>query len=310
MTEHFVIPAALAGERIDRAVALLTGRSRAEITALVASGGVRIDGRTVTVGHDKIRLGVDVAVDLAEVPLGAPRLPAARNDIPFVVRYVDADVIVVDKPAGLVVHPGAGHADDTLVSGLLGAYPDLAALGSGSAVLRPGIVHRLDKDTSGLLVVARSEQGLESLGAQLADRSMTRRYLALCRGTPDADDGRIDAPIGRSLRDPKKMAVRSEGRTALTTYHVIDRFSEPEELAFLECVLSTGRTHQIRVHLAAIGHPIAGDRQYGGTVRALGLDRPFLHAAHLEFTHPGSGERMVFDSPLPEDLSTVLARLE
>jgi 23S rRNA pseudouridine1911/1915/1917 synthase len=306
MNTTFEVPGALAGERIDRALALLTDRSRSEITGLVRAQSVRLDGKLVTVGHAHVDPGQVIEVDLPERPLHAPVLPAPRRDVPFTVIFADADVIVVDKPAGVVVHPGAGHVDDTLVSGLLDQYPDLAALAVGPAVSRPGIVHRLDKDTSGLLVVARSERALEALSAQLADRSMGRSYLTLCKGETETDEGVIDAPIGRSLRDPKKMAVRSEGRFAKTSYHVLRRYAEPELVTYLECVLSTGRTHQIRVHLAAIGHPVVGDRQYGGSVRSFSARRPFLHAAKLRFTHPGSTEEMEFESPLPPDLVAIL----
>jgi 23S rRNA pseudouridine1911/1915/1917 synthase len=304
--ERFVVPAALAGERVDRAVALLTGRSRSEIAGLVKEQKILLDGRAVGSGHTHVVAGGVIDVELGALPSGTPKVPVAHADVPFSVVYDDADVIVVDKPAGVVVHPGAGHADDTLVSGLLNLYPDLAELAVEGATSRPGIVHRLDKDTSGLLVVARSPAGVASLSAQLADRSMGRVYLALCKGLPDSDAGVIDAPLGRSLRDPKKMAVRAEGRFASTRYTVRQRYTEPEPFGFLECVLSTGRTHQIRVHLSAIGHPVAGDRQYGGTVRSIRLHRPFLHAARLGFTHPTTGAEMSFESPLPPELAQVL----
>jgi 23S rRNA pseudouridine1911/1915/1917 synthase len=309
VSESFEIPGALDGERIDRAVALLTNRSRSEIAALVKEGGVTVNAKVVTSGHQRVAPGQTITVDLAEEPLGTPKTPEARGDVPFTVVYADRDVIVVDKPAGVVVHPGAGHSDDTLVSGLLNRYPDIERLAVGSATSRPGIVHRLDKDTSGLLVVARSERALESLSAQLADRSMGREYLTLARGAPESDEGVVDAPIGRSLRDPKKMAVRAEGRFARTTYRVLERYTDPEPLTYLECVLSTGRTHQIRVHLSAIGHPVVGDRQYGGTVRGLGITRPFLHAARLRFTHPSTEEEMAFEAALPGELTAVLGRL-
>jgi 23S rRNA pseudouridine1911/1915/1917 synthase len=309
MNETFDVPGALAGERIDRAVALLTDRSRSEITALVREGSIRLDGKVVTSGHTHVVMGQLIEVELPERPMPGSNRPEARGDVPFTVVFADADVIVVDKPAGVVVHPGAGHSDDTLVSGLLGRYPDLVELAVGSAASRPGIVHRLDKDTSGLLVVARSARALESLSEQLADRSMGRSYLTLCKGRPETDEGVIEAPIGRSLRDRKKMAVRSEGRFAKTSYRVLQRFSEPDAFSYLECTLSTGRTHQIRVHLAAIGHPVVGDRQYGGTARPLSARRPFLHAAKLRFTHPTSDEEMVFESALPPELVAVLSLL-
>ena len=212
---------------------------------------------------------------------------------------------MIDKPAGLVVHPGAGHHDGTLVGGLLARYPDIAALvDSGVCPAdRPGIVHRLDKGTSGLMVVARTEMAYTALVAQLADRTMRRRYLALVEGLVADDRGEIDAPIGRSTRTPTKMAVSSNGRSARTGYTVLERRSEPRELTLLELSLESGRTHQIRVHMAAIGHPVVGDARYGAPDRRLGSGRFFLHAGRLAFTHPGSHERVEFAVPLPEDLA-------
>jgi 23S rRNA pseudouridine1911/1915/1917 synthase len=211
---------------------------------------------------------------------------------------------VIDKPAGLVVHPGAGNLDGTLVSGLLARYPDLE--GVGEDPVRPGIVHRLDAGSSGLLVVARTDAAAERLIEQFADHSATRRYDAMVWGVPDAPHGIIDAPIGRDRGDPLKMAVVTGGRPARTDYRVVGTYSTPALVSRLECRLETGRTHQIRVHLASIGHPLVGDPTYGQRRSNLGLDRPFLHAAELAFDHPATGERVTFTSPLAPDLQAWL----
>jgi 23S rRNA pseudouridine1911/1915/1917 synthase len=204
-----------------------------------------------------------------------------------------------------VVHPGAGHSSGTLVNGLLARYPDLAAVGDE---YRPGVVHRLDRDTSGLLVVARSPRAYESLVEQLTSREVERMYIALVWGKLASPRGLIDAPIGRSEARRTRMAVRDTGKPARTSYEVQREFDTPT-CSLLECRLETGRTHQIRVHLAAIGHPVVGDATYGGSRQPLTLDRPFLHAAVLAFEHPTTGESMRFEEQLPEELASVLARL-
>jgi 23S rRNA pseudouridine1911/1915/1917 synthase len=298
------VPAALAGERIDRVVALVTARSRAEATAMVGAGSVWIDGRVADKGSVRVSEGevveIDVAVAIDEVLSG-------DGAVAFTVVHADDDVIVIDKPAGLVVHPGAGHGSGTLVHGLLGRFPDIAAAGDPR---RPGIVHRLDKETSGLLVAARTPAAYDSLVAQLAARAVVRRYLALVWGTLDAPRGMIDAPIGRSARMPTRMAVSSRGREARTSYEVVTEYAEPVPTSLLRCGLETGRTHQIRVHLAAIGHPVVGDRRYGGHKDPFTAARRFfLHAERLAFDHPRTGEHLTFESPLPDDLVKVLSRL-
>jgi 23S rRNA pseudouridine1911/1915/1917 synthase len=214
--------------------------------------------------------------------------------------YEDDDVVVVDKPAGLVVHPGAGHGDGTLVNGLLARY-DLAAVGEPA---RPGIVHRLDRETSGLLVVARTPAAYDGLVRALAAHEVERRYDAVVLGSPESAHGTVDAPIGRSVRNPTRMAVRTGGRDARTHYEVVDRYDDTARLAVS---LETGRTHQIRVHLAAIGHPVLGDPVYGRTDPR--IERPFLHAAELAFTHPVSGAAMRLQAPWPADLERTLASL-
>ncbi len=295
------VPAALAGERVDRAVAFLTGLSRAAVADLVAAGAVRLGGRTVTTRATRVEEGSVLEVDI-EAHRPEPALVPEALEIDVV--HADEHVVVVDKAAGVVVHPGAGNHRGTLVHGLLARYPDLASVGQPG---RPGVVHRLDKGTSGLLVVARTPPAYESLVAQLAARTVDRRYAALVWGHPQPPQGMVDAPVGRARRDSTRMAVSSAGRPARTRYGVRRVFSGPEPAALVECRLETGRTHQIRVHLAAIGHPVVGDRRYGGRRRDVGALRPCLHAERLGFDHPGSGERVVFESPLPSDLAEVVA---
>ena len=302
------VPPLLAGVRVDRAVAMLANVSRAVATVLIATGGVRVDGAVVTVGRNALHEGAILTITLPE-PGGADVEPEAG--VEFAVVHADADVAVVDKPAGLVVHPGAGHQEGTLVGGLLSRFPDLSALVASGVCPpdRPGIVHRLDKGTSGLLAVARTEAAYGSLVAQLADRSMQRRYLALVEGSVADDRGEIDAPIGRSTRTPTKMAIAAGGRAARTRFTVLERRFLPRPTTLVELSLQSGRTHQIRVHMAAIGHPVVGDARYGMAERALGPGRFFLHAHRLGFTHPTSGEHMEFSAGLPADLDRYLGGL-
>jgi 23S rRNA pseudouridine1911/1915/1917 synthase len=294
--DALTVPAELAGERVDRAVALLTGWSRSEVQTLLAAGSVLVDGRARAKSH---RVAAGAVVELLGEP--EPEGTPGPEPVPVDVRAADDDVIVVCKPAGLVVHPGAGHEHGTLVHGLLARFPELGGVGDPS---RPGIVHRLDRDTSGLLAVARTASAYEALVAALAARQVERRYLALVRGVPDAPQAVIDAPIRRAAGRPTRMAVGAEGRPARTRYELLGR--DPDgRVALLECQLETGRTHQIRVHLAAIGHPVVGDPAYGRGGRGPG--RPFLHAHRLAFAHPRSGERQAFEAALPEELAEELA---
>jgi 23S rRNA pseudouridine1911/1915/1917 synthase len=299
------VPSALAGERLDRIVALLADISRSTAAASIVAGGVRVDGEVATSGKIRLDEGVLVEVDPATFPTVS--MPTGDPDVVFGIVYVDDDIIVVDKPPGLVVHPGAGNPDKTLVNGLLHRFPELAEVGEP---IRPGIVHRLDAGSSGLLVVARSDHGVAGLIGQFASHAAGRRYDAVVWGHPDAPHGIIDAPIGRDPSDPLKMAVVVDGKPARTEYEVISRFVAPAQLARLQCRLETGRTHQIRVHLTAVGHPLVGDPVYGDRRTTLGLTRPFLHAAELSFDHPVTGERLTFTSPLPPDLAAFLATLE
>ncbi len=222
-------------------------------------------------------------------------------------------MVVVDKPAGLVVHPGAGHHAGTLVHGLVARFPDVAALPAlvGSEPDRPGIVHRLDRGTSGLMVVARTPAAYRSLVEQLSSRAVSRTYRALVLGTVEGESGVVDAPIGRSVSSPTRMAVSRTGKEARTRYRVEERFGLPVPTTLVRAALETGRTHQIRVHLAAIGHPVVGDETYGQgrTLPGATVTRPFLHAFELAFDHPTTGERMSWTSELPRDLADQLTAL-
>jgi 23S rRNA pseudouridine1911/1915/1917 synthase len=262
---------------------------------------VLVDGDAVAKSH---RLREGAVIELLGAPVEtAP--PVADPSVDVDVRYDDADVIVVAKPADLVVHPGAGHTAGTLVNGLLARYPEVAAVGDP---MRPGIVHRLDRDTSGLLVVARSGRAYDALVEQLAAREVARHYVALVWGHPASRRGVIDAPIGRSESRRTRMTIREGGKPARTEYEVRTAFDDPA-CALLDCRLETGRTHQIRVHLAAIKHPVVGDATYGGARDRIPLGRPFLHAAHLAFEHPASHRALQFDDPLPPELQAVLDEL-
>jgi 23S rRNA pseudouridine1911/1915/1917 synthase len=305
MPERLPIPPTLDGERLDRVLCLIWDLPRSEATQLIAGGRVLIDERPESVRAKRVTTGQELTVFLNEREESKGLAgEAGGDDLPLV--HVDDDVIVVDKPAGLVVHPGAGQSTGTLAQALLGRFPDLAGTGDPE---RPGIVHRLDKGTSGLLVVARSPAAYTSLVAQLAARSVDRRYLALAVGTVETDAGTIDAPVGRRSTDRTRMAVVAGGRPARTHYRVLARYTEPAAATLVECKLETGRTHQVRVHLAAIGHPVVGDSRYGGGRQTIPVDRPFLHAAELAFYHPTSGARCRFESPLPPDLEAVLVPL-
>jgi len=300
------VPAALAGERLDRVVALVLDVSRSIAADLIGWACVDVDGATATTG--KLRLAEGQTLTIRAGALDRDVTPQADPDVQFTVVHADADIIVVDKPAGLVVHPGAGNPDGTLANGLLARFPEVA--GVGDDPVRPGIVHRLDAGSSGLLVVARTEAARVALVAQFAEHHAERTYIALVWGHPSAPHGVIDAPLGRSKRDPLRMAVVADGRWARTEYEVRQQFTSPRELALLECRLETGRTHQIRVHLSSIGHPLVGDPVYGQRKPRLQVTRPFLHAARLAFDHPASGDRVEFASPLAADLAARLATLK
>jgi len=285
------------GRRIDVVLAERGSVTRTLAQRAVKNGDVTVSGETVRASY-RLEDG-----DLVEGEIPAPVFAAPEaEDIPITVRYRDDRVIVVSKPAGLVTHPAAGHHTGTLVNALLNMGEPLASAGS----TRPGIVHRLDKDTSGLLLVAKDDAAQASLVDSLRARDISRRYLALVRGVPASQSGSIDAPIGRHPTRRQQMAVVTGGRPSVTHYEVLEA---GRGMALLEVTLETGRTHQIRVHLANLGHPVLGDRTYGGVSdvsKGLGLDRPFLHAWKLSFPHPDDGRTIEVDDPLPQDLVRAL----
>jgi 23S rRNA pseudouridine1911/1915/1917 synthase len=290
------IPAAFAGLRLDQALAkLLPEESRARLAKLIEEGRVRVDGETAS-RRSKVKSGESVDVSLV------PRLEESAftpEAIELRIVHEDDDVLVIDKPAGLVVHPGSGNWSGTMLNALLHHAPQLAGLA------RAGIVHRLDKDTSGLLVVAKTEPAQASLVRQLQARTMKRTYLALARGKVKAA-GTVEAPVGRDPRSRTRMAIVSSGKPAITHYRA--RKSFPHH-TLLECELESGRTHQIRVHLASIGHAIEGDAVYAGRGPRL-LERQALHAWKLAFAHPATGTAVRFEAPLPEDFTRLLKTLE
>ena len=297
------IPAALAGDRLDRVVALLADISRSQSAALIGAGGVLVDGAVATSGKIRLEEGQNLAIDPGLVP--EKELPQADASVSVQEVYVDDHVVVINKPAGLVVHPGAGNPSGTLVNGLLSRYPEIAGVGQP---MRPGIVHRLDAGTTGLMVVARTQDAYEALVDLLSRHEVRREYLAVAVGHFDAPSGVIDAAIGRDVRDVTKMAVRLDGKFARTHYDVVATYHEPIAASLVRCALETGRTHQIRVHLAAVGHPVLGDAVYGGVRAGAPFGRPALHAAMLSFDHPVTGETLAFEAPLPADFAELVSR--
>lgn len=285
-----------AGERLDRFLAGPLG-SRSQAQALIDAGRVRVDGRPRPKRH-VLATGERISFDPA--PEQDDAAPSAA-DVPFSVAYEDDHLLVVDKPAGVVVHPARGHRSGTLAQALAGRAA------GGEDPWRAGIVHRLDRGTSGLLVVAKSDAAHRALKELLATRELRREYLALVEGLPEARAGTVDAPIGRHRRERVLMSIDSEEPREARTHFELERALS--RTALLRVVLETGRTHQIRVHMAAIGHPVCGDTQYGGR-RAYGLERQFLHAARLAFPHPLAPGRVDVSSPLPADLAAALALAE
>jgi len=303
----FTVPSDFSGQRLDRfLVSVLEGRSRSQVQKLIADGHVSIQGRDIR-ANLPVRDGEQVTVEIPDV------VPAtiAGEALPLEIVYQDADVAVLNKPAGLVVHPGAGHSSGTLVNALLHHITDLSGIGGES---RPGIVHRLDRGTSGVMVVAKNDAAHQELSRQFQDREVEKEYIALVWGVVQAGR-RIDAAIGRDPANRQKMSARAKhARSAVTR---ITRAHHLPGVTLCQVAIHTGRTHQIRVHLSAIGHPIVGDSVYGGVRRRvagdlralLRLERPFLHAERLAFTHPRDHRRMEFTVPLPADLMSVLEGL-
>ena len=294
--------ASAAGERLDRYLAgAVEGLTRSAAAKLLEEGQVTLGGKPLGKNY-RLQGGEVLTVSLPE-PEPAEALP---QNIPLDVVYEDADLIVINKPVGLVVHPAPGHPDGTLVNALL--FHCAGSLSGVGGVLRPGIVHRIDRDTSGLLVAAKNDFAHLSLSAQLQDHSLCRTYEAVVVGNVREDRGTVDAPIGRHPTDRKKMAVTDKNsRPAITHYEVLRRYPG---YTYLRCSLETGRTHQIRVHMAYIGHPLYGDTVYGAKKGAADMTGQCLHAVALDLTHPRTGERMHFTCPLPEEFTRLLQKLE
>ena len=291
-----------AGRRVDAVLAeLLEGQTRSSVPKLLAAGTITRGGAALA-KNAKVLPGDCFTVELPEPEPDR----AEAQDIPLDIVYEDDDLIVINKPQGMVVHPAAGHADGTLVNALLHHCGD--SLSGINGVLRPGIVHRIDRDTSGLLVVAKNDDAHHGLAAQLVDHTMYRVYNAVLVGTPNPETGTVNAPIGRDPRERKRMAVTSRGgKPAVTHYRVLEHFTG---YSLVECRLETGRTHQIRVHMASIGHPVVGDTVYGARRDPFGLNGQCLHARELSFIHPRTGERMTFQTELPDYFKTLLTRLD
>jgi len=301
-----LVPATLDEIRLDRVLALLTGLSRSETNVIIASGAVTLDDKVIAKSSTPVREGQRL---VAVLP--APESAEVQADANVSVDVVldDEDFAVVNKAPGQVVHPGAGHRDGTLAAGLLALYPQMRELSSEGLCdpMRPGIVHRLDKGTSGVLVVAKTPLGFSNLSIQLAERLMERTYYGMVEGHVTEERGVVDAPIGRSIRTPTIMAVRSDGRTARTGYEVVARIDKPHAMTLLRLQLDTGRTHQIRVHLATIGHPVVNDARYGHRrEKRLAEDRFFLHSTTLAFAHPKTDEWITTSVPLPADLRVLV----
>ncbi len=295
-----VVTGAAASGRFDLAVSALAEISRAHAQRLISDGRALVDGRRAR-ASDRLRGGETIQVELS----APPDASLVGESIPLRIAYEDAAMLIVDKPAGLVVHPSHGHASGTLVHALVGRAEERGeALGSIAGVGRPGIVHRLDKQTSGLILVAKTDAAQASLMHQFGARSIEKEYLALVRGAPPAPRGRIEAPVGRDPRDRQRMAVVAGGRAAVTEYEML---GSADGHALLALHPLTGRTHQLRAHLAYLGLPIAGDLRYGGGIGPGGLERQFLHAARLTLDRPLDGRRMMAWSELPPDLAASLA---
>lgn len=309
--EAAIIPTELDGLRLDRALGeLFPHHSRSALARLVLADRVRIDGHTISKPSQRIATGQRIELEVPEPAAST----VASQDLPLTILFDDGDVAVVDKPPGLVVHPAAGHADGTLVNALLFHVRDLSGIGGE---LRPGIVHRLDKDTSGVMIIAKNDEAHRKLTADWNTERVRKEYVAMVYGTPSNERGTIDAPIGRDPRDRKRMAVVAEGRRAITDYEVLERL---RATSLLRCRLHTGRTHQIRVHMKHLGHPIVGDPLYSGPQwkgipekrlqNALSsLTRQMLHAERITFVHPRTGETITIRAEIPADMRELLAKL-
>ncbi|QCJ41990.1 RluA family pseudouridine synthase [Bacillus sp. S3] len=283
------------GDRIDKVISGLNEEwSRTQVQQWIKEGNILVNGQTVKTNY-KCSLN-----DVIEISIPDPEeLDVIAEELDLAIYYEDQDVLVVNKPRGMVVHPAPGHMTGTLVNGLMAHCKDLSGI---NGVLRPGIVHRIDKDTSGLLMVAKNDRAHESLVNQLVAKTVTRKYKAIVHGVIPHDFGTIDAPLGRDTKDRQSMAVVDNGKHAVTHFHVIERF---KDFTLVECQLETGRTHQIRVHMKYIGYPLAGDPKYGPK-KTLDINGQALHAGVLGFTHPRTTEYMEFEAPLPDEFERLL----
>jgi 23S rRNA pseudouridine1911/1915/1917 synthase len=297
---HVTVPIDLDGQRADKVIAVLLDSSRSVVRAIIDAGEAVVEEVPVRPA-EKLRAGMVVRVDVPSVDVELE----PEGDVPFEVVHADSEVLVVDKPQGVVVHPGSGRGSGTLVNGLISRYPEIVGVGQDG---RWGIVHRLDRDTSGLLVVARTTAAYDRLIEMMKAREVARRYLSVVQGTFTNTVGTIDAPIGRDPQNPTKMHLARMGKPARTHYRRLAEWTS-RDASLVSVTLETGRTHQIRVHLRSISHPIIGDRVYGrrGVIGDPG--RPWLHARELAFEHPATGEPLVFVSELPVDLSDSLVSL-
>ncbi|WP_119072518.1 RluA family pseudouridine synthase [Aggregatilinea lenta] len=288
------------GERLDKMLAArFADLSRSQIQTLIRDGQVMVNGRPGKASY-RVEGGEQVLVNVPVVEVAPAPRPEA---IPLDVLYEDESVAVINKPAGMVVHPAVGHAGGTLVNGVLARWPEIAAFGE---VDRAGIVHRLDKETSGVIVIAKTLTALENLRQQFKDRAISKRYIALVDGVPETSEGVIDAPIGRDTAQRKRMSVVRDGRESMTEFRVLETFND---YALIEAFPKTGRTHQIRVHMAFVDHPVVGDTVYGRRKQGLKMKRHFLHAASITFAQPDTGEPITVEAPLPTSLQAVLDRL-
>jgi hypothetical protein len=299
--EQLIIQEELSGKRLDLVVSLLFPElTRAHAQKLIKEGAVSVDEKPRKPAY-AVTAGELLAVELPEPEV----LEVLPEDIPLDILYEDSDVILVNKPKGMVVHPAAGHASGTLVNALL--YHCRDSLSGINGILRPGIVHRIDKDTTGVIIACKNDRAHQCIAAQLKEHSITRRYFALAQGVIREDEGTVDAPLGRDPENRKKMkSGLPGGKHAVTHYRVLERFSAA---SYLSCSLETGRTHQIRVHLASLGHPLLGDTVYGSQKNPYHLEGQCLHAAVLGFRHPADGRYLEFSAPLPDYFEELLRKL-
>jgi 23S rRNA pseudouridine1911/1915/1917 synthase len=286
------------GDRIDKVISTLDEEwSRTQVQQWIKEGNVLVNGQKIKTNY-KCSLNDQIEISIPDPEL----LDVIPEEMDLDIYFEDKDVLVVNKPSGMVVHPAPGHLTGTLVNGLMAHCKDLSGI---NGVLRPGIVHRIDKDTSGLLMVAKNDMAHEKLVNQLVEKTVTRKYRAIVHGVIPHDFGTIDAPLGRDTKDRQSMTIVDKGKHAVTHFHVIERF---KDFTFVECQLETGRTHQIRVHMKYIGYPLAGDPKYGPK-KTLDINGQALHAGVLGFIHPRTNEYLEFEAPLPEEFEEVLKQL-